>query len=215
MALKPSINAFALLESDEPGDVGAPAKVDDAASRPVNINKKQQPQMSVWKANKVKAEANAAKNKQLLQQPGASKAKANSSAANAAGKYKKPQQPKAPRAQATKTAANAAANGQFQQHSPAPVNLTQILFGNAYPSPRGLIYKNRTQNAAANAKDGGAGGATRTTDDKTGVHANGAATKKHDGPAPVQEEPAAPVKPVLPPAPAPSLDDSAQFPSLK
>lgn len=221
---KPSINAFSLLESDDPGhtylgDVGAPSKVDAAASRPVNINKKQQqPQMSAWKANKVKAEANAAKNKNKQQQPAASKAKTNSSAATAcgrnrkpqqlaaskvqpstaaanAGKHKKPQQPAAASRAQAKTAANAAADEQFQRHPPAPVNFTQILFGNAYPSARALIYKNRKQNATADAKEGGASGAT--TDDKSGVHANGAAVKDDDCPAP------------------PSLDDSAQFPSLK
>jgi hypothetical protein len=239
VVLKPSTNVFALLQSNDPGDtrladVGAPAKTDAAASRPVNINKKQQPQMSVWKVNKLKAETNAAAAKGKPQQPAASKTKINATskasknkkpqqpaaskaqvigttASNAGKNVKRPQQPAAPKPQVY-SAANATINKPFpfQQQPPAPVNLTQILFGNAYPSGRALIHKNRQlkQNALAKAKGG-----APTDDKKNGGQPNGAAVK--DAPAPLQQEPpAAPVKPVLPPPP-PKLEDSAQFPSLK
>ncbi|CAO2035667.1 unnamed protein product [Urochloa humidicola] len=230
--LKPSANVFALLESNDPGDtrladLGAEAKA--AATLPVNINKKQQPQMSVWKANKLKAEANAAANKQQAaskaktnttgknkkpQQPAASKAQATGTAATAGKNIKKPQQPAAAfKAQQAYTAVNKPYQSQ-QQQAPTPANLTQILFGNAYPSARALIHKHRQEklNALAKAKEGAAGGAP-TDDKQKGGKPNGASAK--DAPVPVQEEPPAPVKPVLPPPPPPSLEDSAQFPSLK
>ncbi|CAN6268454.1 unnamed protein product [Urochloa humidicola] len=242
-ALKPSANVFALLESNDPrdtslADLGAAAKADAAATVPLNINKKQQPQMSVWKANKLKAEANAAANKQQAaskaktntagknkkpQQPAASKAQVTGTAANAGKNIKRPQQPAAAsKAQQAYNynAANAAVNRPYQfqkqqeeEETPAPASLTQILFGNAYPSARALIYKHRQEklNAMAKAKEGAAGGVP--TDDKKGGKPNGASAK--GAPAPVQEEPPAPVKPVLPLPPPPSLEDAAQFPSLK
>ncbi|CAN6276220.1 unnamed protein product [Urochloa humidicola] len=250
--LKPSANVFALLESNDPGDtrladLGAPAKADAAATLPVNINKKQQPQMSVWKANKLKAEANAAnskpqkqpaaapkaktaaaanatgRNRKPPQQLAASKAQVTGAAANAGKNIKRPQQQQpaaASKAQQTYAAANTATNKPYQfqqqqqQQTPAPASLTQILFGNAYPSARVLIYKHRQEklNALAKAKDGVAGGGAPAGDKKSG-QPNAAAVK--NAPAPVQEEPPAPVKPVLPPPPPPKLEDAAQFPSLK
>jgi len=237
--LKPRANAFALLESNDPGDtrlvdLGAPTKVDAAASLPVNINRKQQPQMSVWKADKVKAEANAgAKNKQRQPtapktnagvdagrnrrppQPAASRTiQVSGAAANAAKNMKRPQPPAGAKAQVNAAASAAVAKPfqfQFQQQPPAPANLTQILFGDAYPSARALIYKNRKPNALGNAKDGVAGGAP--TYDSKGGHP----IPNAPSPATVQEEPPAPVnvKAVMPPSPPPTLNDSAQFPSLK
>jgi hypothetical protein len=66
-------------------------------------------------------------------------------AANAGKNFGRPQHPTAPKPQVS-AAANAAINKppfQFQQQPLAPANLTQFLFGNAYPFGRALIYKNR------------------------------------------------------------------------
>ena len=187
--------------------------------------------MSVWKGNKVKAEANGAgKNKQpqpaapktntgadagrnrTRQQPAASRTQVSGAAANTGRSIKRTQQPAGAKAQVNAAASAAVAKPfQFQQQPPAPANLTQILFGDAYPSARAFIYKNRKPNALGNAKDGVAGGAP--TYDSKGGHP----IPNAPSPATVQEEPPAPVnvKAVLPPSPPPTLNDSAQFPSLK
>jgi hypothetical protein len=75
--LKASVNVFAVLESDDPGDTcladvaGAMAKPDTAARRRPGrkFYRKHGPQMSAWKKNKLRAEAAAAariKHQQLL-----------------------------------------------------------------------------------------------------------------------------------------------------
>ncbi|TVU11929.1 hypothetical protein EJB05_45540 [Eragrostis curvula] len=63
--LKPSTNLFALLDSNDPGDTANNDAVQ--ASAPVNINRKQQPEPSIWKLKAI--EANAAKNKKKKKQP--------------------------------------------------------------------------------------------------------------------------------------------------
>ena len=74
---------------------------------------------------------------------------------------------------------------------------------------RAIFFWAVTPNALDNAKDGIAGSAP--TYNSKGGHP----IPNAPAPATVQEEPPALVKVVLPPAPPPTLNDSAQFPSLK
>ncbi|KAL6652440.1 hypothetical protein ACP70R_011365 [Stipagrostis hirtigluma subsp. patula] len=216
--LKPSANLFALLEGNDAGDTDAVKAAELEANTPKNINKKQQPQQTVWKANvNTAAPASAAKNKKKKQPAGgknkkpppqqqqrvaSSRANVNG-AANAAKNHKQQQQPAAAFKAKTGTAAGSTAN------------LTEELFGRAYPSARYLIYQNRKPKAPANEKDGAAAGGAEAQDKKGGQEAEWqqvGRSKRAVPPAPAQEQPPAPVKPLPPPPPPTSLDD---FPSLK
>ncbi|KAL6903551.1 hypothetical protein ACP4OV_004364 [Aristida adscensionis] len=230
--LKPSANVFALLEGDDPGDTDAVKAAELEANTPKNINKKQQPQPSVWKANvptaaassagknkkqqQKAAKANAAKNKKPLPPPPSSSSHQQASKANNAG-----------------TAANAAAKNHGQKQQPAttkakiggaaakPADLTGELFGGTYPSARHLIYQNRKPPGPANGKDdgatgakGGVAGGVEAGEKKGGQETKWqqvAHSKRAPPPAPAQVEPPAPAKPL----PPPKLEDLALFPSLE
>ncbi|KAF8702952.1 hypothetical protein HU200_032456 [Digitaria exilis] len=88
-----------------------------------------------------------------------------------------------------------------QQQQPA-ANLTQELFGTAYPSAWKVIRKRERQQGGAgpaNARDGATTGGART-DKKKGAGRQDAVTRKQ---AAAKDE-----------APAPRLYDPAQFPAL-
>lgn len=93
-----SVNVFALLESDDPGntslaDLAAQAKKADTAAKkkPRKFYRRREPEMSPWKKNKLKAEAEAAAKKKMQQQLAASSTKTNT-----AGRSRRPQQPAVP-----------------------------------------------------------------------------------------------------------------------
>ena len=106
--LKASVNVFAVLESDDPGNMrladvaGAMAKPDAAARRWPNrkFYRKQEPQMSEWKKQKLRAEAAAAariEHRQLLA------AYANTSTAGKDRRLQRPAVAAPPRAPVTAT----------------------------------------------------------------------------------------------------------------
>lgn len=153
--LKPSVNFFALLESDDPGntrladiDAKAKPKADAAARRPRKgaYYKKQPLQMSAWKKNKLKAEADAAFRQQHQQ------ALAASTKTITAGKYRKPQQPAAvtvtPRAQFMTTTGNLATTNRKQQQPAVPARGQDSAAMNMKPTKQPAVASSRAQLSA-------------------------------------------------------------------